>query len=444
VIQIEGIHIEEFRGIRNLDLTFDGESFVIQGPNGSGKSGVVDAIDFALTGNIARLSGAGTGGLSVLKHGPHVHRRDDPSVAMVAMTVSDPASGQRAVLTRHIKTANKWTLDPDTPEMRVAIERAQQHPELALSRRDIVKFILVEAGTRAQEVQALLKLGRIDEARRVLKTAQSKTSNEESRSRSEVNAAEEALRRHLDLTSLLTTEVAVEINKRRTVLGLDPLETVTPDIDLTADVESDAAQATFDKSSAIRDVQALIDRLDSHAELADAVGELNGGLDALAGDPTILASLQQRALVDAGLRLVTDDHCPLCDTAWDDAEALRAHLRDKLARSEDAARLQGRIQEAGRSVIREIRAVREVIRTARPHAVAHGSVELAHRLQVWMDDLATFEGRLSTVEGATGEAGRLATDPLLPQLRLLLTSRRCRRRCNPCPTKAQPPQRAIS
>jgi hypothetical protein len=44
------------------------------------KSGVIDAIGLPQTGTIARLSGTGTGALSVQKHGPHVHRRDDPGV----------------------------------------------------------------------------------------------------------------------------------------------------------------------------------------------------------------------------------------------------------------------------------------------------------------------------------------------------------------------------
>jgi DNA repair exonuclease SbcCD ATPase subunit len=56
VIQVQKLRIEEFRGIRDLDLDLGSGSFVVVGPNGSGKSGVVDAIDFALTGNVARLS----------------------------------------------------------------------------------------------------------------------------------------------------------------------------------------------------------------------------------------------------------------------------------------------------------------------------------------------------------------------------------------------------
>jgi recombinational DNA repair ATPase RecF len=50
MIKLIELYIQEFRGIRNLTLQPQCENFVIHGPNGSGKSGVVDAIDFGLTG----------------------------------------------------------------------------------------------------------------------------------------------------------------------------------------------------------------------------------------------------------------------------------------------------------------------------------------------------------------------------------------------------------
>jgi len=37
--------IEEFRGIRDLNLDLADKNFGVCGPNGTGKSGVVDAID---------------------------------------------------------------------------------------------------------------------------------------------------------------------------------------------------------------------------------------------------------------------------------------------------------------------------------------------------------------------------------------------------------------
>jgi DNA repair exonuclease SbcCD ATPase subunit len=60
MIKLESSHIEEVRGIRNLDIDFHGKTFAISGPNGSGKSGVIDAIEFGLTGQIGRLTGRGT------------------------------------------------------------------------------------------------------------------------------------------------------------------------------------------------------------------------------------------------------------------------------------------------------------------------------------------------------------------------------------------------
>lgn len=91
MISYTGHQHPEFRGIRELDLHLDQLSFVVLGPNGSGKSGVVDAIDFALTG-ARRAWRAGTGGLTVLKHGPHVHQRDNPNAA----TVVSPSSTWQA------------------------------------------------------------------------------------------------------------------------------------------------------------------------------------------------------------------------------------------------------------------------------------------------------------------------------------------------------------
>lgn len=197
MIQVEGVRIQEFRGIRDLTLSFEGKSFVIWGPNGSGKSGVVDAIDFALTGDIGRLRGEGSGGLTVLRHGPHVHKRDDPSASRVTLTIRDSASGATAVLTRTVKTAKSYTLSPDTPGVRAAVERAAQHPEVTLSRREIIKYIVAKPGDRAKEVQALLKLDHLGDIRSLLRTVQSKTTAAVNAADSELKAAEQAMSRHL-------------------------------------------------------------------------------------------------------------------------------------------------------------------------------------------------------------------------------------------------------
>src|SRR5438445_6947495 len=99
MIKIESVTIRELRGIRELEIRRNRRCFVVSGPNGSGKSGIVDAIQFALTGEMSRLSGKGTAGISVSHHGPHVDRRDDPAAAEVALQVYVPELNKSAVLT---------------------------------------------------------------------------------------------------------------------------------------------------------------------------------------------------------------------------------------------------------------------------------------------------------------------------------------------------------
>jgi DNA repair exonuclease SbcCD ATPase subunit len=110
VIQIESIHIQEIRGIRDLTLTMNRGSFVVSGPNGSGKSGVVDAIQFALTGEIGRLKGSGTGDLTLTDHGPHVEKRNDPEAASVRLDVYIPHLKKSASITARLRSQNSHKL----------------------------------------------------------------------------------------------------------------------------------------------------------------------------------------------------------------------------------------------------------------------------------------------------------------------------------------------
>lgn len=412
MIQVEKLRIEEFRGIRDLDLDMGSSSFVVVGPNGSGKSGVVDAIDFALTGNVARLSGAGTGGISVAKHAPHVHQRENPAAASVTLTFTHPASGQTGTLTRSVKTAGQFTLDPKTPELVAAVEWAVRHPELILSRREVIKYVNTEPGKRAQEVQALLKLDRIDETRRLLNAARNKMSTAAKSADDGVKSAEDAVKRGLDISDLLPREVTVAVNKKREVLALEPVSATSLENDLSAGATTDDSQSTFNRASAIRDIEAITSYVIEHKELDTAVSDLNTALTELEADPSVLDALKHRQLVEAGLSLVISTACPLCDLEWPDAASLRQHLNDKLTRSEIAAKLQQRIQTAAGEVTAQLRGVRSLIQAAQPHAVTLGQSALQVSLLNWSNDLAVFEAKLATIDSIRDESERLTNDPL--------------------------------
>src|SRR5450759_2552516 len=156
MIHIKTVHIEEFRGVRSLDLDLEGKNYGICGPNGTGKSGVVDAIEFCLTGDVGRLSGQGTGSVSVKAHAPHVDQKDHPEKASVTITADIPSLRKSVKLHRSVKSPRKVDVTPADVDVLAAVEELQTHPEFALSRREIIKYIITPPGRRSEDVQTLL------------------------------------------------------------------------------------------------------------------------------------------------------------------------------------------------------------------------------------------------------------------------------------------------
>src|SRR5205809_7649708 len=106
MIKVDSIRIEEFRGIRDLTLNLKGKNFAICGSNGTGKSGVVDALEFAVTGAVTRLTGQGTSGITLKTHGPHVDLRDKPDRSRVVLTASIPSLNKTVTIERRINAPN--------------------------------------------------------------------------------------------------------------------------------------------------------------------------------------------------------------------------------------------------------------------------------------------------------------------------------------------------
>lgn len=105
------LEIHKVRGIKELKLTPGGKNFVVWGANGSGKSAVVDAIDFLLTGRITRLTGPGTGNISLGMHGAHIDCQD-PSSAFVRAIVRVEGSSELIELQRFMDKPAKLVCQP--------------------------------------------------------------------------------------------------------------------------------------------------------------------------------------------------------------------------------------------------------------------------------------------------------------------------------------------
>ncbi|HYU79506.1 MAG TPA: AAA family ATPase [Vicinamibacterales bacterium] len=407
--------IREMRGIRTLEISPGRKSFVISGPNGSGKSGVVDAIQFGLTGDISRLSGKGTGGLTVQRHGPHVEKRDDPEAAEVSLRVFVPETSKTVVLKRSVKTAKTFTLTPEDAKVRAVLEDVAQHPELTLSRREIIKYILVEAGERSKEIQALLKLDDVGNIRSALQTARNKLSSAHTTAQKDLGNAENALRRHLDIKNLSDKDILAAVNPQRRVLGLAQIREFTTDTILNAGVLEGGAQPAFHKQSALRDVGALRVAQVGFGGLGKReVAALLTDIATLESDPELLQAITRRAFVERGLSLVDGPLCPLCDTEWDDVQHLKGHLQAKLAKFKEAEALQQRLLKNAADIAHHARQLVALIAAVQALAKAEGPPDFAADLATWSERLSSLAMSLGTIEEVIAHKADFEADWIRP------------------------------
>jgi hypothetical protein len=322
VIKLETAHIEEVRGIRKLDIDFRKETFAISGPNGSGKSGVIDAIEFGLTGQIGRLMGRGTKGLSLAEHGPHVDKTKFPDAAFVELKVFIPGLGKSATITRKVSAPRKPKIVPADADVKATLDEMADHPELTLSRREILRFILVEPAKRSEEIQTILKLEEIGQIRAGFNTCQNRLQTAEKAAAGQVNSSRDTLQRHLQIATFQATELLAAVNVRREALGLPKIDKLTADAKLDAGLSEAAKGPEFNKQSVLRDLKALSEAIVGIPTLGkDDASAILSGIARLEGDPALLEAVNRRSLIEKGLDLVDGPDCPLCDRPWDNLQA---------------------------------------------------------------------------------------------------------------------------
>ena len=410
MIQIESVHIEEFRGIRDLTLTLNRESFVVSGPNGSGKSGVVDAIQFALTGEIARLKGSGTGDLTLSDHGPHVEKRSDPDAAAVHLVVYIPQLKQSATITRTVRKSKHPLITPNDEAVKAVFANLAEHPEVTLSRREIIKFILTEATQRSRDVQTLLKLDDIDQMRATLKTTENKLNGEYLTAKTQSESGQDSLKRHLDLPNLNSEDLLAAVNKKRTLLGLQIITELKKDTDLSDGLSTSETQdaSSLTKETALADIKGLADAAGKGLESAieEDVTVLLQNIKKVEEDTSLLPLIKRHSFLQTGLDMVDGPNCPLCDWNWDMAK-LRAHLVEKLEKSREAKAVRDQITEAGQKVLSEVIRIKGL--TDPVTRLPEVSKELAARFGEWQGGLVAFSKSLASLEGIIGGKDRLET-----------------------------------
>lgn len=349
MIKIKKLTIHEFRGIRNLTFDMEGDNFAVCGPNGTGKSGVIDAIEFALTGNISRLAGQGTGNLSIKEHGPHVDCTD-PGNADVSLTFKIVSSGKEATVHRTVKNAKKPRITPSDPDIIAALSHIEMHPEFVLSRRELIKYVLSNPGDRSKEVQALLRLDKLDSLRTTFQKIANSIKRDKQILESSVKNAETGLLSALGIDNLGKEAVLQCVNSQRQIIGLEAfekLEAATSFKDGIEKAENNIAKPRISKNQALADIENLVkiiqdieseDFTKKHEDLLNKVSNLVN--DTITND-----SLAYNQLLDVALKLFNDKQCPVCDTEWDDPQAFKELVKSKLRHLEEVKQKQSALEK---------------------------------------------------------------------------------------------------
>lgn len=411
MIQVEALSIENFRGIRKLRLDLGSESFVVVGPNGTGKSGIVDALEFVLTGSVSRLAGPGSGDLSLMSHAPHVLSSGNPEAAVVSVEIRETVSGELATLSRSVDSHTRFVLDPDTEVVRAAVERIGCHPEVVLSRREIVKFILTQPSERAKAVRDLLRLEDLGRMRSSLRSAVTQLNSLVSGATTKLSTANDNLARLFDSDVVDDDALVTALSERRVTLGLAPLTSLDLE-DVSLGIVGGQQAGTVNRATALRDIDALSARIGDDAPAVGFARILVTAMAPIVEDPVLAGELQQKDLVDAGLALIVSELCPLCDHAWSSADDLRSHLAAKVERLAHAQEVASTIESAGHTLAEEINGVVDAISNA--HSVANGleQAAVADALAAWQRSLRDMAVKLANVEGALSLGTQVSEDPL--------------------------------
>ena len=291
------------------------------------------------------------------------------------------------------------------------LSEVEEHPEITLSRRDILRFILVEPTKRSEEIQAILKLEEIGQTRSALMTSNNKMLRELKQADAQISSAKGALQRQLGLPSYSLIDFLNAVNAKRFVLGLSNIEELKKDTKIDAGVEGSEAADVLNKTAALQTVQTLTDtiqNLDGSCE--EQTSSILKEIGRLEADSQLLQALQRRSLLERGIELVDGPDCPLCDHTWDDESHLLQHLQSKIDKSQNAETIQKKILDDASTIKAYVAPILDVFRETVRIAKSEKLTDSERALLSWGKDLSDFSRKLDDIDEILNLRDRLGSN----------------------------------
>jgi len=391
-MKLHRLIVNNIRGIKELDIRPDGDNFLIWGPNGSGKSGVIDSIDFLLTGQISRLTGRGTRGISLSSHGPHIDC--DVDDAWVEGTFQIPETDELIVLKRSLKTPSVLEYDENFKESIQSIITIAQRGQHVLTRRDILRYIASDASTRAREIQELLNITEIENIRSSLVRVRTYFKNRNESSNSLIENSKGRIISITEQEDYTESDILEYVNKKRVLLKGELIKEF--DSSKIKDALSPPALLLQDESVNLARLKSDADLISKlvHGEYQEEIINLDlqirGALQELLDTPEKIRDLASLRLIELGLELIDETgDCPLCDISWPEEE-LQKYLESKREKSKEIRELQKKLNEASSKLLNKTGSTLSSVKRIVDIANKLNDKEKAASLQKWFDELYQY------------------------------------------------------
>ena len=410
-MKILNLTIENVRGLRSLDLPLNGKSIVVWGPNGAGKSCVVDAIDFLFTGEISRLTGEGTLGITLKGHGPHIDHK--PEEAMVTAVIQVEGFPGSFTVKRCIAQPEQLECPPEIKPAMDKMNDLMRRGGVVLTRRDILRFITATAGTRAEEIGALLNLKEVDDVRRSLQRARRDLAQREQAAQRAIENQRVEVNVTLNLPTYSEAGLIETVNATRKVLGGQPISTPSA-INLKEGIVPPTSREADHGTVNLALLQQTLQNIKQNTEptlqqgLATHDEAIRQQISELRANPHLLAELDRLGLTEHAQQFVDDStvECPVCGTSWLEGH-LKLHLEARVATAQDAKVARDRLVETAGAIAGPVRILRALVETL-IRAVRDGGLET--QLHGQLKVLETWQGGLTDLAEALNDPMQLYLD----------------------------------
>ena len=358
------LEVKNVRGLRDVLLKFDGKNAVIWGPNGAGKSCVVDAIDFLFTGRISRLTGSGTKGITLSEHGPHIdHAAETATVAAVIQFegLSTPVRVERCLADPEQLTCPDQARAPFA-KLAALLDKGG----VILTRRDILRYVTAEAGKRADDIELLLDLKDVDNARSSLHRARTELSREERSADQAIKTAQSNVNVTLGLDKFSEQGLVDEVNVHRQTLGGDPLQTPASDqfkVGILPQAAVDTSVSRLNPvlfGGIIQNVrQAMSTEALAALDLSKIDLQLRADIAVLKANQQLMSELERLALTEQAVRFVDDStvECPICGANWPEGH-IKRQLDTKISAANSAKGVRAHILDSAEDIAKSVRTVK--------------------------------------------------------------------------------------